>query len=90
MRRYILPMCWAIALDPHSKYTQSWADQLGWDDTYDCVQATWSGWVQNPETLKKLEIIALMAQMFQTPEWEYIKSWDQDVKITGERKLVRK
>lgn len=90
MRRYVMPMCWAIALDPASKITQSWASQLGLDGTYDCVQATWSGWVQNPETLKKLEVIALFASMFQTPEWKYIQQWDQDEKITAFSRAVKK
>lgn len=87
MRKYVMPMCWALALDPASKYTQGWAKHLGLEGTYDAIQATWSGWVQNPETLKTLEIIALLCQMFQTPEWDYIQQWDDDEKITIQRNL---
>lgn len=47
MSRYIAPMCWAMALDPPSKFTQRWAEQLGFDGTYDCVQATWTGHIKN-------------------------------------------
>lgn len=81
MSRYIAPMCWAIALDPPSKFTQRWAEQLGFDGTYDAVQATWTGHIKNKETLKKLELIVLLAATFNTPEWKYILSWDDDEKI---------
>ena len=73
MSRYIAPMCWAIALDPLSKFTQRWAEQLGFDGTYDAVQATWTGHIKNKETLKKLELIVLLAATFNTPEWQYIQ-----------------
>lgn len=73
MSRYIAPMCWAIALDPPSKFTQRWAEQLGFDGTYDAVQATWTGHIKNKETLKKLELIVLLAATFNTPEWQYIQ-----------------
>ena len=73
MNRYIAPMCWAIALDPPSKFTQRWAEQLGFDGTYDAVQATWTGHIKNKETLKKLELIVLLAATFNTPEWQYIQ-----------------
>ena len=89
MSRYIAPMCWAIALDPPSKFTQRWAEQLGFDGTYDCVQATWTGHLKNKETLKKLELIILLAATFNTPEWEYIQGWDDDEKIQAERRAVK-
>lgn len=81
MSRYVAPMCWSIALDPASKFTQRWAEQLGFDGTYDAVQATWTGHIKNKETLKKLELIVLLAATFNTPEWQYILSWDDDEKI---------
>ena len=81
MSRYIAPMCWAIALDPPSKFTQRWAEQLGFDGTYDCVQATWTGHIKNKETLKKLELIVLLAATFNTPGGRKIQWWDEDEKI---------
>lgn len=89
MSRYIAPMCWAIALDPPSKYTQRWAEQLGFDGTYDAVQATWTGHLKNKETLKKLELIVLLAATFDTPEWQYIQQWDDDEKIQAERRAAK-
>lgn len=89
MSRYIAPMCWAIALDPPSKFTQRWAEQLGFDGTYDAVQATWTGHIKNKETLKKLELIVLLAATFNTPEWQYIQQWDDDDKITAERRAIK-
>ena len=89
MSRYIAPMCWAIALDPPSKFTQRWAEQLGFDGTYDAVQATWTGHIKNKETLKKLELIVLLAATFNTPEWQYIQQWDSDERITAERRAVK-
>ena len=89
MSRYIAPMRWAIALDPPSKFTQRWAEQLGFDGTYDAVQATWTGHIKNKETLKKLELIVLLAATFNTPEWQYIQQWDDDEKIQSERRAVK-
>ena len=89
MSRYIAPMCWAIALDPTSKITQSWAEQLGFDGTYDAVQATWTGHLKNKETLKKLELIVLLAATFNRPDWQYILSWDDDEKIQAERRAAK-
>ena len=66
-------MCWALCLDVKSKYTQRWAEQLGFDGTYDAVQATWTGHIKNKETLKKLELIILLAATFNTAEWQYIQ-----------------
>lgn len=89
MSRYVAPMCWALSLDVKNKYTQNWAEKLGLDGTYDAVQATWTGHIKNKDTLKKLELIVLLAATFNTPEWQYIQQWDDDEKIQAERRAAK-
>ena len=89
MSRYVQPMCWALSLDVKNKYTQQWAEKLGLDGTYDAVQATWTGHLKNKETLKKLELIILLAATFNTAEWQYILQWDDDERIQAERRAAK-